>query len=299
MSNRVRGVANGGLHEALAPLVTSREALERCAPLIARRPFLLVSDFDGTLSRIQLDPWAAEIIPAARRALRQLAVVPGIHVCLLSGRLARDLAGRARVGGATYIGNHGMERGHLARRERANHLAVELTAVAPELVSEANEIGVRVAAAVNEAWLVLEPKPAAVAFHFRGAPDLAAASVRVRAAVEEADPAQHFVRHPGRRVLELRPADALGKGEALEGLVRELRPASAVVLGDDITDAQAFRALRRPATAGTVDGLAIAVQARAEVPRDVLAAADLALASPNEAARLLTGLARLSRSASS
>src|SRR5262245_42884731 len=90
----------------------ARVALPRCVPLLDRYPVLIVSDFDGTLSRIELDPWAARIIPSARRALRRLAALPGVHVALLSGRLSRDVAARTRVGGATYVGNHGMECGN-------------------------------------------------------------------------------------------------------------------------------------------------------------------------------------------
>jgi trehalose 6-phosphate phosphatase len=271
---------------------SAAQVLERCAPFLDRRPLLVVSDFDGTLSRIVLDPWGAQIVPAARRALRRLAAIPGVEVCLLSGRLARDVAARARVGGATYVGNHGMERGHLTRRGRAEGLGVQLVPVDPTLVTAAMKIASEVAAAIPEPWLVVERKPAAVAFHFRAAPDIEAASTRVRATAADADSAGRFVHHAGRRVLELRPIDAPGKGEALGSLVAELRPAATLVLGDDVTDAAAFRVLRAARQAGTLEGCAIAVQARAEVPAEVLEGADVVLGSPVDAARLLGGLVR-------
>jgi hypothetical protein len=43
---------------------------------------------------------------------------------------------------------------------------------------------------------------------------------------------------------------------------------------------------------GVTDGVAVAVQARAEVPPAVLEAADIVLASPVEATRFLSALAR-------
>jgi trehalose-phosphatase len=272
--------------------VTATEAVDRCAGLVARRPFLIVSDFDGTLSQIVLDPWGAEIIEGARRALRRLAAVPDVHVTLLSGRLSRDVAARTRVGGATYVGNHGMELGRLPRGARAERLEVEVVPVDDGLVSGAVEIAEKVALAIPEPWLVVEAKPASVAFHFRGAPDIDAAAVRVRGAVEGADPDQRFVRYPGRRVLELRPEGAPGKGEALTALVDEVRPAAVIAMGDDITDAQAFGVLRSTREAGRIQGFAIAVQARSVVPPLVLEQADLVLASPKEAARFLGRLAR-------
>src|SRR6478672_11111836 len=91
--------------------VSVRVAADLAAAHLGRRPLLVVSDFDGTLSRIVDDPWGAQILPLGRRALRALAALPGVHVAVLSGRTAADVAARVRVGGVTYLGNHGMERG--------------------------------------------------------------------------------------------------------------------------------------------------------------------------------------------
>ncbi|MEO7118735.1 MAG: trehalose-phosphatase, partial [Candidatus Limnocylindrales bacterium] len=103
---------------------SAREALALARPLLERRPLLVVSDFDGTLSQIVLDPWAARMLPLAQRAMRRLAGVEGVMVAMLSGRTASDVAGRSRIGGATYLGNHGVEAGRLARRQRASTMAV-------------------------------------------------------------------------------------------------------------------------------------------------------------------------------
>ena len=108
----------------MPPTLTVREALARAAPVAARRPLLIVSDFDGTLSHTRIDPWAAQIVPGAQRALRRLSAIDGVHVALMSGRVALDLATRARIGGVTYLGNHGAERGSLARGARAETLIV-------------------------------------------------------------------------------------------------------------------------------------------------------------------------------
>src|SRR3954468_24315317 len=103
--------------------VTVRAAVEAAARHLQRRPLLVVSDFDGTLSRIVDDPWGAKILPLGRRALRALASLPDVHVVLLSGRSAPDVAARVRVGNVTYLGNHGMERGFVPRRGRPDLLA--------------------------------------------------------------------------------------------------------------------------------------------------------------------------------
>lgn len=276
--------------------IGAREALRRATPILDARPLLIVSDFDGTISRISLDPWGATILPAAQRALRRLAAIPGVHVAILSGRVSRDVASRARIGGASYVGNFGMERGNLPRGSRAERLEVEVVDVPAALVRLANDLATTVPAEISEPWLVVEHKPASVAFHFRGAPDVEAAGRWVRETIDRLEPNGAFLRVRGKRVLELRPAGAPDKGHAMRALLDEHRPGAAIVLGDDVTDALAFDALREASTNGrsqSLSGLSIAVKARDEVLQSVADASDLVLDSPMEAARFLSGLARL------
>lgn len=273
-------------------VVTAREALRQAEPLLSSRPLLVVSDFDGTLSPIVLDPWGAVMLPLARRALRILAGIDGVHVAILSGRTASDVAARTRIGGASYLGNHGVESGRLGRRQRAGTLQVQVVRVDDRFSEMADVLATAVALAIPEPWLVIERKPPAVAFHFRGAPDVDAAAARVSDSVERLDPGRVLIRFPGRRVLELRPPGVPDKGEAMAILLREHRPRVAFALGDDISDAEAFRALAEARMRGETRGIALAVQARSEAPPEVAAAADVVLASPVEAARFLAGLAR-------
>jgi trehalose 6-phosphate phosphatase len=257
-----------------------------------RRPLLVVSDFDGTLSLIVEDPWAARIVELARRALRRLAGLDGVEVAIVSGRAVRDVAERVRVGGARYVGNHGIERGRLGRGRPVRELAIEPADADGTVAAQVERIADELALRIPERWLVIERKPPAVAFHYRQAPDVASAGRQVTQVVDELDPSEAFVRFPGRRVLELRPPGAAAKGDALRSLVEEVRPATTLALGDDRSDVLAFEALRELRTAGATDGLSIAVQAHAEAPPEVAVAADIVLASPVEAARLLSGLAR-------
>jgi len=259
---------------------------------LERRPLLVVSDFDGTLSRIVDDPWGAQILPLGRRALRALAAKPGVKVAVLSGRSSSDVAARVRVGGVTYLGNHGMERGFVPRRGRAERIRTTADEAAHDAVHAAERLADELPGLVPEPWLIVERKPPAVAFHYRTAPDTEAAGVRVRAAADALDPDGVLERFPGRRVLELRPFGAVAKGEALTALVDELRPSSVFMLGDDVSDAMAFRALRELRAAGVTNGISVAVQARSEVPAEVIAAADLVLASPVDATRFLSAIAR-------
>ncbi len=272
--------------------VSVAEAVAAAAGHLERRPLLVVSDFDGTLSRIVDDPWGAEILPLGRRALRALSRLPQVHVAVLSGRSAADVAARVRVGGVTYLGNHGMERGFVPRGGRPERLRPHFDHATDTAVHAAELLADRVPQLVAAPWLVVERKTPTVAFHYRTAPDLEAAARQVRRAVDELDPDGLLERFPGRRVLELRPPGAVAKGGAFAALFAEARPRSVFLLGDDVSDAQAFHELRRLRRAGQTDGLAVAVQARSEVPPEVAQAADVVLSSPADATRFLAALAR-------
>jgi trehalose-phosphatase len=272
--------------------VSVASAIDLALDHLERRPLLVVSDFDGTLSQIVQDPWGASILPLGRRALRRLAGSAGVHVVVLSGRTAPDVAARVRVGGVTYLGNHGMERGFLPRGRRAETMQASVDTAFEAAGRTAERLAEEVPRLVREPWLIVERKPPAVTFHYRRAEDLAEAARRVREAVDQLDPEGDLERLPGRRVLELRPLGAVAKGEALRTVLDELQPRSVFMLGDDVSDALAFQVLRDARAAKETDGIAVAVLARAEVPPEVAESADMVLASPAAATRFLSGLSR-------
>jgi trehalose 6-phosphate phosphatase len=285
-----------------APAVSAwGEARRRALDLVAARPpLLIVSDFDGTLAPISPDPMGAFIEPIARRAIRRIARLAEqrpqrLSMVVLSGRTALDVAGRVRVGGVRYLGNHGVESGDLARSSRAEQLEVAVEPALAGWVEPATAIGDAVAALLGPPeWLFVERKGPSVAFHFRAAADLDAARLAVLEAIESAERAlggTGLVSLEGRRIVELRPAGAGGKGEAVARLIASVRPGAVLVLGDDRSDAEAFEIVRQARERGELSGLAIAVHASAETPREVAAAADVELPNTRDAARLLSLLA--------
>jgi trehalose 6-phosphate phosphatase len=268
---------------------------------------LVISDFDGTLAPISLDPAAdagagARIDPLARRTLRRLAGLAGarpgrLFLAVLSGRPVADVAARVRVGGIDYFGNHGLEGGHLARGTRAEGLSATPVVGFAHHEPAALALGRAVAENLGRpSWLYVEKKGPSVAFHWRGAPDERSAGravERAMSAVIEAGLAAGFERLEGRKMAEFRPADAGAKGAAVARLLGRLRPRAALILGDDRSDADAFGVIVRARTEGTLrDALAVAVHGAHETPAEVVAAADIVLASPREAARLLAAVAR-------
>jgi trehalose 6-phosphate phosphatase len=268
-------------------------------------PLLVVADFDGTLAVGSRDPAVAVIEPLAQRGLRALARLaherPGrIHVAVLTGRVVADVARRVRVGGVEYLGDHGLEHGTLARGGRAEQLRVVTDPAFDAHRHPAAILADAVSAELGAPpWLFVERKGPSVAFHVRQADDVAAARTAVIAAIATVEAREGLVDHGlahyrGRSVVDLRPATAGGKREAVERLLERYRPSAVVVVGDELSDVDAFEAViaARTADAGFT-GVTAAVHGGSKAaPDELLGRADLSLRSPRDVGRLFLALAR-------
>jgi len=123
-----------------------------------------------------------------------------------------------------------------------------------------------------------------------------AAVLEAIAAVETRDGLRdHGLRHyRGRSVVDLRPVDAGGKREAVERLVERHRPGGIVALGDELSDVDAFEAVRAAAgERADVVGVTVAVHGASKAaPPELLAVADLRLSSAEAVGPFLAALAR-------
>jgi trehalose-phosphatase len=279
----------------------ARDAIEAIAALarIDGR-LLVVADFDGTLAPGSRDPGAARIVPLARRSLRRLARVAAdrperVSVALLTGRTVVDVAGRVRVGGITYLGDHGLQVGSFARGGHPGRIQTSFAVGHEASESAAASLASRVPEVLGRPdWLFVERKGPSVAFHVRQATDRVTARAAVETAIETVDreiPTHDLAHYRGRLVVDLRPRSAGGKREAFTGLLRDLDPTAVVAFGDDLSDADGFAVLREARGAGTLDGLAVAVIGPHGMADEVSAAADIVLDSPHQAARALSALA--------
>lgn len=285
----------------LTSVVVARAGIAAIAGVASSPGLLLVvADFDGTLALGSRDPGATTIVPLARRALRRLARVAAGHperlaVAVLTGRTVLDVASRVRVGGLTYLGDHGLQAGTFARGGDPARLVTTFHAGHDESLEPAEILARRVPEILGgPSWLFVERKGPSVAFHVRQADDRVAARAAVVAAVETVDrelPPHDLAHYRGRLVVDLRPRTAGGKREAFERLLAERRPASIVAFGDDVSDADGFSVLRAARGSGAIRGLAVGVVGPHGMPEEVRAAADVILATPFEAARALSALA--------
>jgi trehalose 6-phosphate phosphatase len=205
-------------------------------------------------------------------------------VACISGRRALDARRIVGVDSIAYVGNHGLELLEPGAREAvADPALAPLASAVSAFARSAYDPG------LEALGVRLEDKDAIWAFHWRGAPDEAAAREALRAVAGEAD-REGLVPHWGRMVLEIRPPVPTDKGTAVE-IALDGRPlARALYAGDDATDLDAFRKLRGLAAEGRIEALCVGVRSD-EGPEAIEREADLVVDGPQGIVLVLEALA--------
>ncbi len=234
----------------------------------------ILTDFDGTLAEIVVDPDDAAPLPGVVETLEALthrahtvAVVSGRPLAFLTAHFGDDV---------TLSGLYGLE----SRRDGT-------TVRPPEAERWRSVITDTVAQARADLPddVLVEAKGLAVTLHYRQVPER-------RATIETW--ARDWARHTGleraeaRCSVELNPPLDVDKGTVVAGFASAPGVRRAFYMGDDRADVAAFEALDRLAR----DGIAVHTVAvrGAETPDEVVAAADRVVEGPQEAVALLAGL---------
>jgi trehalose 6-phosphate phosphatase len=252
----------------VSPAATLVETLEPLRSEPARAAVLL--DIDGTLAPIVRHAADAHVPEATRSLLIEIAKRYRVVGCV-SGRRAATARQIVSIGTIAYVGNHG---GELLRPGSTR------AEVDPELAAWTERVrrfAARAYTAEHQRLRVRsEDKDAIAAFHWRGAPDEAAAAAAVgeiaRRALQEG-----LAVHWGRKVLEVRPPVALDKGLGIATLLHGQPVATALYVGDDTTDLDAFRGLRSLVSEGALTTAICAAVGSDEAPPELAAEADLLL----------------------
>ena len=262
-----------GLPHARALVDGWREARRRAGRM------LVALDYDGTLLPIAPRPEAAVLPEGTRALVARLAARPDTYVAVISGRGLEDIRARVGLEGVYYAGNHGLEIEGPGLRQ-VHEGALEAL---PQIAACAAELRARLAGVEG---VILEDKGITLSVHYRLVSDEEeVARVRREVLATCGDRAGLRIT-TGKRVLEVRPAVDWDKGQAIRFLVEalglETTRAPVVFFGDDLTDEDAFRALR-----GRGDGVLVAT---AEEVRPDTAATAL-VESTEEVLELLEALA--------
>lgn len=214
-------------------------------PLPAPRArWALFLDVDGTLADIMPRPDDVAIPRNTRALLARIAEGTGGAIALVSGRTIGDIDRLFAPLHLAAAGLHGLER-------RAADGDLSAT---PDDPAAFGPIRAALAAFVEaHPGTILEDKGAAIALHFRGAPDAEAEAEPLMARLL-AQGGKDVVLQRGKMVREIRAAGA-NKGGAIRAFMDEspFRDRTPVFVGDDVTDEAGF------ATINAMNGISIKV----------------------------------------
>jgi trehalose 6-phosphate phosphatase len=260
---------------------TLAEALEPVRADPERTAVLL--DVDGTLAPIVRHSEDAQVPEVTRSILIQVAKRYGLVACV-SGRRSAMARRIVALGSIGYLGNHGME------LLRPGGTQVEVDREAAAWHRRVHQFADSVwATDLRRRRVRIEDKGPIVGFHWRGARDEDAAEIAVRGvatAAEEAGLGTHW----GRKVLEIRPPVEHDKGRGIHWLLRDYDLDTAIYVGDDVTDLDAFRGLRELVDDGRLShAMCVGVRSE-ETPGELEASADLLVDGTRGVRQLLEAL---------
>ena len=262
------------------PYAFDRLALIREA--LGRSPLGLITDVDGTISEIAPTPREARVSPLCRRYLtflcRHLALV-----AVVSGRSAAEVRDMLGVGGVVYIGNHGLERWIKNQAELSNN--------APDYSGMIKSALEELSSRLSAEGVTIENKGLSLTIHYRLSPEPEMAEREILSAVAASDRAKDLRVVRGRLALNLLPPVEVNKGTAVLDLIRDYGLQGGLYLGDDLTDIDAFRAVRSTSRSSKFRGFAIGVTS-AEMPEGLVREADLTLNGVSDVERFLRWLSQ-------
>ncbi len=268
--------------DARASTARVRSVTKLLLTLLSLRPSGLLTDVDGTISRITAHTSDATVERETRRSLGRLHKQLDL-VAVVTGRAVTRAVQMVNVTGLTYVGNHGLEwlEDGVVRFDPAAEAArPALDAALAAIYAAAPEPGV-----------VVEDKRVSVAVHYRLTADPLDAERRILAAISPYEQRGELRLIQGGLVVNLLPALPIDKGAATVRLVEQYGLRSVAFFGDDVTDLHAFRALKSIRADGGVRTLAVGVGS-VEGPPAVRAEADVMLEGVGEVERVLAALAR-------
>jgi len=203
----------------------------------SKRIFLFF-DYDGTLTPIVSIPEKAKIPPAAKNLIKTLKKNSRFNIAIISGRSLKDVKKMVGIRGIIYAGNHGLEieekPGKILRPKGAS------TGYLLKKIKRSLRKGLK---GIRGAWV--EDKGCTLSVHFRLVEKKKIPAVKkiFRREILSYVFGKKIRVSSGKMVLEVRPGVEWDKGKAVLRLLGN-KKALPVYIGDDITDMDAFRAIK-------------------------------------------------------
>ncbi|MHA1565756.1 MAG: trehalose-phosphatase [Alphaproteobacteria bacterium] len=196
-------------------------------------------DYDGTLTPIVARPDMALLSDAMRATLKALA--RRHFVAVISGRDLQDVQGLVGIENIFYAGSHGFRISGPGQWQKVSEHGTEFLPILDRAEQALRERTEEISGAI------VERKHLSVAVHYRLVEEDGVA--KLAAIVDDVLRAHPELRQSaGKKVFDLQPDIDWNKGKAilwmLEALNLDRHDVLPIYIGDDVTDEDAFRALR-------------------------------------------------------
>jgi len=200
----------------------------------------LFLDFDGTVSKIVSRPGSAKFFPPAKQLIKSFQNREDVMVSIVTGRSLKDVRKKVGLKNVVYAANHGMEIYYNGRYllKKGEKYKRPLNSLGKEIKRSLRKIP----------GTVVENKGYSIAVHFRAVKK--SRHREVRDVVKEL--ARPYLKKyrlqmtTGKMVYEIRPQNFWNKGKAVKWIWKRLAPDFLpCYCGDDITDEDAFKSLKK------------------------------------------------------
>lgn len=257
------------LHKSAHASSSLDEIVEALAP-IADEPAsaCIFLDLDGTLAPIVPRPQSVAIPGPVAKLVRKLEHLY-LAVVVVSGRPATEAKRIVGISELAYIGNHGFETllpGHAVVVSEAAQPFVPIIREVMDYCRSLEEL--------TETGVWVEDKTATMSLHYRRAPRPEEARAKIMEKVVPFLEKKGLKYSEGRMVLEVKPPVPVDKGVAVGRLLDRLDAHRAVYMGDDTTDIDALKELRKRKRRQNTVMVGIGVSSQ-EMPAELPRYADL------------------------
>ena len=207
----------------------------------ARKVFLFL-DFDGTLSPIVSSPYQAKISPKIKSILKNISSRPKFIVAVISGRMLDDIRKRVGIKNISYAGNHGLS---IFIKEKKRYLKPNIKQYTILL----KKLKIKLFS-LKRQGAVIEDKNVILAVHYRnvGKNELRLFRKKFKEIITPYLLEGRLRLARGKKVVEIRPNIDFNKAEAVnffENKFHKTKNDITIYIGDDVTDEDVFRYLRR------------------------------------------------------
>lgn len=209
---------------------------------VAKRIFFFL-DYDGTLTPIVSHPEEAYLSEEMKRVLLALKKIPKVRLSIVSGRSLKDIRNRVGLKGIFYIGNHGLE---IFEPQKGRKPLFD-EEVVPELKRIRDRLDQKLRGIEGT---IIEDKGYVLAIHYRNVDPRWVPSMLMAIKQEIQNVLVPLYLDFGKYVFEVRPKSTVNKGTVVLDLLSKANQNGMVpvYIGDDRTDEDVFRALKRGVT---------------------------------------------------